>query len=206
MKYQVLLTAAGAFAVSVAVFLYVSSQPKPLSSFDPQERPVLARMTLEEKIGQMTQPDQEFIKDLSDIEKYFFGSVLTSDTSDPKEGNRLEAWTNLYDRLRQHTKNTRLGIPLFYGIDAAGFRSPGSARWIRSRSTSAIRVKSAVPASIRAVFLRLVERNCAFSAARIGLTLDLLLRDGAKSGLLIPSVRLGEGVNHSCCQGNTRSS
>ena len=45
-----------------------ASQPKPLSSFDAQVKPLLARMTLAEKIGQMTQPDQEHIKDLTDIE------------------------------------------------------------------------------------------------------------------------------------------
>ena len=95
-----------------------SAQPKRLSSFDAQVKPLLAQMTLDEKIGQMTQPDQEFIKDLSDIEHYFLGSVLSGGTSDPKEGNSLEAWTNLYDRLQQHSSLTRLKIPILYGIDA----------------------------------------------------------------------------------------
>ena len=75
-------------------------------------------MTLEEKIGQMTQPDQEFIKDLADIEKYFIGSVLSGGDSDPKEGNSLQAWTDLYDRLQQRALKTRLAIPMLYGIDA----------------------------------------------------------------------------------------
>ena len=66
-------------------------QPKPLSSFDPQVKPLLARMTLDEKIGQMTQPDQENIKDLTDIERYFVGSILSGGNSDPKEGNSLQA-------------------------------------------------------------------------------------------------------------------
>ena len=91
---------------------------KPLSSFDPQAKALLAKMTLEEKIGQMTQPDQESIKDLSDIEHYFLGSILSGGSSDPKEGNSLNAWTDLYDRLQQHTALTRLKIPILYGIDA----------------------------------------------------------------------------------------
>jgi beta-glucosidase len=91
---------------------------KPLSSFDPQAKALLAKMTLEEKIGQMTQPDQESIKDLSDIEHYFLGSILSGGSSDPKEGNSLQAWTDLYDRLQQHTALTRLKIPILYGIDA----------------------------------------------------------------------------------------
>ena len=101
------LVAAAAFA-----------QPKRLSSFDAQVKPLLAQMTLDEKIGQMTQADQEFIKDLSDIEHYFLGSILSGGSSDPKEGNSLEAWTNLYDRLQQHSSLTRLKIPILYGIDA----------------------------------------------------------------------------------------
>ena len=92
--------------------------PRKFSSFDPQVKPLLARMTLDEKIGQMTQPDQQYVRDLSDIETLFLGSLLSGGQSDPKEGNSLEAWTNLYDRLQQHTRNTRLKIPLLYGIDA----------------------------------------------------------------------------------------
>ena len=75
-------------------------------------------MTLAEKIGQMTQPDQEHIKDLADIETYFVGSILSGGSSDPKEGNSLQAWTDLYDRLQRHTASTRLKIPILYGIDA----------------------------------------------------------------------------------------
>jgi len=95
-----------------------ASQPRALSSFDPQVKPLLAQMTLEEKIGQMTQPDQEHIKDLSDIENLYLGSVLSGGSSDPKEGNSLQAWTDLYDRLQQHSTRTRLQIPILYGVDA----------------------------------------------------------------------------------------
>jgi len=66
----------------------------------------------------MTQPDQSPIKDLADIETYFVGSILSGGNSDPKEGNSLQAWTDLYDRLQRHTANTRLKIPILYGIDA----------------------------------------------------------------------------------------
>jgi beta-glucosidase len=119
MRNQSILKAAGiVFVFVAAVLTYAASQPKRLSSFDPQVRPLLAQMTLEEKIGQMTQPDQESIKDLSDIEKYFVGSILSGGGSDPREGNSLQAWTDLYDRLQRHTQNTRLKIPLLYGVDA----------------------------------------------------------------------------------------
>ncbi|HMD70419.1 MAG TPA: glycoside hydrolase family 3 N-terminal domain-containing protein [Bryobacteraceae bacterium] len=91
---------------------------KPLSSFDAQVRPLLARMTLDEKVGQMTQPNQGNIKDLSDIENLFLGSILSGGDSDPEEGNTLRSWTDLYDRLQRHSARTRLKIPILYGIDA----------------------------------------------------------------------------------------
>jgi beta-glucosidase len=110
--------------VATAVFLTlhpaVSAGPpmKPLSSFDAQVKPLLARMTLDEKIGQMTQPDQEHLKELSDIENYSLGSILSGGSSDPKEGNSVQNWTDLYDRLQQHTAKSRLKIPILYGVDA----------------------------------------------------------------------------------------
>ena len=98
--------------------VFAAAAPKPLSSYDPQVRELLAKMTLEEKIGQMTQAEQDAIKDLNDVQTYFLGSVLSGGSSDPKEGNSLEAWTNLYDRLQQQALKTRLGIPILYGVDA----------------------------------------------------------------------------------------
>ena len=109
-------------SVAVAVVLWqlaaVAQGPKPLSSYDPQIKPIVARMTLDEKIGQMTQADISSLRDHADIENYFLGSVLSGGDSDPVEGNSLEAWTNLYDRLQLHSAKTRLKIPLLYGIDA----------------------------------------------------------------------------------------
>jgi beta-glucosidase len=104
----------------VLIAASASAQPpaKPFSSFDDQVKPLVARMTLEEKIGQMTQPDQEYIKDLSDIETLFLGSVLSGGSSDPKDGNTVQNWTDLYDGIQKHSTKTRLRIPLLYGIDA----------------------------------------------------------------------------------------
>ncbi|MEN6309221.1 MAG: glycoside hydrolase family 3 protein, partial [Anaerohalosphaeraceae bacterium] len=95
-----------------------SSGPvKPFSKFDTQARQWVAKMTLDEKVGQMTQAELSGLKDISDIETYFIGSILSGGSSDPKEGNSLEAWTNTYDNCQKHTLKTRLKIPLLYGID-----------------------------------------------------------------------------------------
>ncbi|MEO7996426.1 MAG: glycoside hydrolase family 3 protein [Gemmatimonadaceae bacterium] len=86
--------------------------------FDAQARAVVARMTLAEKIGQMTQVDQSFLKDTSDIERYFFGSILNGGSSDPATGNSLPEWRAMVELYQQHAERTRLRIPLIYGIDA----------------------------------------------------------------------------------------
>jgi len=104
--------------IAAACLCWAASKSKPLSSYDPEAKALLAKMTLDEKIGQMTQPEQNELKDPADVEKYFVGSVLSGGSSDPKEGNSLKAWTDLYDRLQARTRNTRLKIPLLYGIDA----------------------------------------------------------------------------------------
>lgn len=105
-------------AVVLSLLGTAASRPKKLSSFDPQVNALLARMTLDEKIGQMTQPDQSFLKNLDDIDKYHLGSLLSGGDSDPKDGNSLEAWTNMVDRYQKRALETRLHIPLLYGVDA----------------------------------------------------------------------------------------
>jgi beta-glucosidase len=102
------------FLVSISVVMAQSS----LSSFDAKAKELLSRMTLDEKIGQMTQPDQKFLKDPSDIETYFIGSILSGGDSDPKAGNSHEAWTALVASIESHASKTRLKIPILYGIDA----------------------------------------------------------------------------------------
>ena len=112
--------------MSIACFLLVgfqtvsvSSNSKRLSSYDPQVKELLSKMTLEEKIGQMTQPEQgPVLANPGDIQKYFIGSVLSGGDSDPAEGNSLQAWTDLYDKTQTEAMKTRLAIPILYGIDA----------------------------------------------------------------------------------------
>src|SRR5581483_4835104 len=86
--------------------------------FDAQARQILSQMTLEEKIGQMLQPDCGSIQNLDDVDKYHFGSVLSGGDSDPKSGNDLISWTDMYDGFQERALRTRLRIPIVYGVDA----------------------------------------------------------------------------------------
>ena len=78
---------------------------------------LVGRMTLDEKIGQMTQPDQQFLKDPADVETLFLGSLLSGGDSDPPTNSRSD-WRALYERLQNRALRTRLKIPLLYGVDA----------------------------------------------------------------------------------------
>jgi beta-glucosidase len=97
----------------------ISAAPTPpsrsLASYDPEAKALLARMTLDEKVGQMTQA-QTFV-DLSDIESLALGSIFSGGDSDPKT-NSLQDWTDMYDLDQSHAQKTRLKIPILYGIDA----------------------------------------------------------------------------------------
>ena len=100
------------------VILLLDAAPKSLSSWDPQIKQILAKMSVDEKIGQMTQPDQMYLASIDDIEKYHLGSLLSGGDSDPKAGNDLKSWTDLYDRYQSRALKTKSRIPLLYGIDA----------------------------------------------------------------------------------------
>jgi beta-glucosidase len=96
----------------------LAAAPGPFSRYDKQARAVLARMTIEEKIGQMTQPDKNFLKSPDEIAKYSLGSVLSGGDSDPKSGNDLVSWTDMIDQYQSAALGSRLRIPLLYGVDA----------------------------------------------------------------------------------------
>ena len=94
------------------------SGPTSFRDNDANVRALLARMTLEEKVGQMIQVNSASLKEPSDVEKLFLGSILSGGSSDPKTGNGLVDWTDHYDSLQSRTQKTRLRIPILYGIDA----------------------------------------------------------------------------------------
>ena len=77
---------------------------------------LLSYMTLEEKIGQMTQVGRQFLKQEKDISDYFLGSLLSAGAA--PSPNTPESWAMMYDGYQNIALSTRLGIPLIYGIDA----------------------------------------------------------------------------------------
>lgn len=112
------------FVVSVAAacVLAAADVARPdsawLAGHDARVDALLARMTLDEKVGQMTQADASKLKEPGDVAQYFLGSILNGGGEDPPAGNSVEAWTAHYETYQNAALRTRLKIPILYGIDA----------------------------------------------------------------------------------------
>lgn len=79
----------------------------------------LSKMTLDEKIGQMTQVAHNYLASPSDITTYKLGSLLSGGGGGPKGGGGTASqWADMYDRYQSYALKTRLRIPLLYGVDA----------------------------------------------------------------------------------------
>lgn len=79
----------------------------------------LSKMTLAEKAGQMTQVANTYLKSNSDIATYGLGSVLSGGGGGPSgAGGTASQWKTMVDNFQSYALQSRLGIPLLYGVDA----------------------------------------------------------------------------------------
>ncbi len=77
---------------------------------------LVAQMTLAEKIGQMTQVEKGSLS-TEDVTTYFIGSVLSGGGGNP-EVNTASGWMEMVQAFQEAALETRLKIPLIYGVDA----------------------------------------------------------------------------------------
>lgn len=77
---------------------------------------LLARMSLEEKIGQMTLVEKNSIRP-TDISGKFIGGLLSGGGGRPAV-NSAEAWAEMVDGFQAEALKTPLAIPMIYGVDA----------------------------------------------------------------------------------------
>ena len=123
MKFKVsaLLFAGYSLATMFAFDLHAQNKPvylDPGQPIDARVADLLSQMTLDEKIGQMVQADLACVTNLSDIQTYGFGSMLSGGDSKPAGPNNPETWFNTVNTLQSWALKTRLKIPMIYGIDA----------------------------------------------------------------------------------------
>lgn len=78
---------------------------------------LLREMTLDEKVGQMAQADRSQLRSETDIGGFFLGSLLSGGGSSPPDKS-APAWAEMYDRYQSVALQTRLQVPLVYGVDA----------------------------------------------------------------------------------------
>jgi beta-glucosidase len=79
---------------------------------------LLSRMTLDEKIGQMTQAERASVDaDTTKIATDNLGSLLSGGGSVPTP-NTPTAWADMVDRYQRAALANRLHIPIIYGVDS----------------------------------------------------------------------------------------
>ena len=110
--------------IVILIFLFINLSCDNIESNNLSEVEISKRvselidsMTLDEKVGQMTQIDQRFLDTITDLSTYSIGSLLSGGGSHPKV-NEPQAWLDMYNKYQEETLKSRLQIPLIYGIDA----------------------------------------------------------------------------------------
>ena len=78
---------------------------------------LISYMTLEEKIGQMALVEKNSIIEREDISTYGLGALLSGFGAKP-EVNTPTGWKTMVEGFIAESKNSRLGIPILYGVDA----------------------------------------------------------------------------------------
>ena len=96
----------------LTVSLFTNAQ-----NIDDQVNQLVANMTLDEKVGQMTQVERKELDHISDLATYNIGSLLSGGGSAPIP-NTLDAWIKMYNEYQTISMQSSSGIPMIYGIDA----------------------------------------------------------------------------------------
>src|SRR5919108_2622818 len=113
------LSALAFTTVGAAVPAAAQAKPTYLDSRRPvrdRVEDLLSRMSLDEKLGQMTQAERGSITN-DDITRYRLGSVLSGGGSKPTP-HTPTAWADMYDGFQRAALAAPLRIPVIYGVDA----------------------------------------------------------------------------------------
>lgn len=112
---------AGVAAPAVPAIWPAATQHRADPAIEARVRSIVAGMTLEQKIGQMTQADIRSVKP-SEVRKYYLGSVLNGGGAWPGMNmhSSVNDWLKLSDEFYRASMSTdmRVKVPVIWGIDA----------------------------------------------------------------------------------------
>jgi beta-glucosidase len=85
---------------------------------DKRVKDLMGRMTLEEKVGQMTMAERGAVTDdPTQVRTSMLGAVLSGGGSVPAD-NTPAGWADMVDTFQEQALQTRLQIPILYGVDS----------------------------------------------------------------------------------------
>ncbi|MDI1325291.1 MAG: glycoside hydrolase family 3 protein [Brevundimonas sp.] len=115
------MPASQAVPPAVAEWPALRSPTAPDAAMERRIAAIVAGMTLEQKIGQMTQPDVRYITP-DEVRQYYIGSVLNGGGAWPSMNKHatVDDWSDLADRFARAALSTDMPvrIPLLWGTDA----------------------------------------------------------------------------------------
>lgn len=78
---------------------------------------LLQHMTLREKIGQMALVEKNSLANIGDVAQYGLGGILSGAGAKPAT-NTVSGWSTMTTEFKEAALQSRLGIPILYGVDA----------------------------------------------------------------------------------------
>ena len=116
-----LATALAASAATAQMWPSTSVPVAPDPALEARVRPIVAGMTLEQKVGQMTQPDIRSVTP-DDVRRYYIGSILNGGGAWPAMNmhSTIEDWLKLSDAFTRASMSTdmKVKVPVIWGTDA----------------------------------------------------------------------------------------
>ncbi|KAH9327142.1 hypothetical protein KI387_007320, partial [Taxus chinensis] len=112
-QVQIILLLCFAFVWVEAEYVQYKDPSQPVIA---RAEDLLRRMTLEEKIGQMTQIERT-VASVDVMKQYYSGGVLSGGGSVPTPKASPADWVNMVNEFQKGAMSTRLQIPMIYGID-----------------------------------------------------------------------------------------
>jgi beta-glucosidase len=124
-RTKLLLCLAAGLLASASAPAEIWQRPSPAAAPDPaleaRVRSIVAGMTLEQKIGQMTQPDIRSVTP-DEVRKYYIGSILNGGGAWPSMNmhSSVADWVKLSDAFYRASMATdmKVKVPVIWGTDA----------------------------------------------------------------------------------------